>query len=189
MKNAKARFTAIRNEAGQSTLEFAMVLFLLMGLLLFYVQLALMMGYGNYAHYATFMAARAYLSAGPDQMDQTSRAASVMVRMVKRSNQEGLDRFPSIAQADGEGEPKGVQIAAPENFSPTNKEFSWLQGVRYSFKSRLFLIPLGTGSSAAASKGASVVKLKSESWLGREPSYVDCQGEMSEKKGIFDNGC
>ena len=42
------------------------MLFLLMAFLLFYVQLSLLMGYGNYIHYATFMAARAYLSPGPD---------------------------------------------------------------------------------------------------------------------------
>ena len=161
-----------------------------MSFLLFYVQLALMMGYGNYAHYATFMAARTYLAAGPDQMDQTERARSVIVKMLKKGQgQEGIDRFPSIAKAEGDGDPKGVQIAAPDNFSPIDLKLSWLQGVRYSFKSRLFLLPMGTGSGAAASRSSSSVILKSESWLGREPSFVDCQGDMGAKKGIFDNGC
>lgn len=177
-------------EKGQSTIEFALVLFLLMSFLLFYVQLALMMGYGNYAHYATFMAARAYLSAGPDHNDQTQRAQTVIVRMVKKGpGQEGVDRFPSIAKATGDGDPTGIQIAEPDNFSATDRNLSWLQGVRYSFKSRLFLIPLGTGSGAAASVSNSSVTLKSESWLGREPSYLDCQTDMKAKLGIFDNGC
>jgi len=179
-----------KNEAGQSTLEFALVLFLLMSFLLFYVQLALMMGYGNYAHYATFMAARAYLSAGPTPTDQQQRAETVIVRMLKKGQgQEGIDRFPSIAKANGDGDPKGVQIGAGTNFSETNRHLSWIQGVRYSFKSRLFLMPLGTGSGAAASVSSSSVILNSESWLGREPAYNDCQGDMATKEGIFDNGC
>lgn len=180
----------LSNQAGQSTLEFALVLFLLMAFMLFYVQLALMMGYGNYAHYATFMAARAYLSAGTDPQDQTQRAQTVIVQMVKKGvGQEGVDRFPSIAQATGDGDIKGVQIAPPSQFNATDKHFSWLQGVRYSFKSRLFLIPLGTGSGAAASVSGSSVTLKSESWLGREPTYQDCLGDIGAKLGIFDNGC
>jgi hypothetical protein len=177
-------------QAGQSTLEFALVLFLLMAFLLFYVQLALMMGYGNYAHYATFMAARAYLSAGPDPTDQKQRAQTVIVRMIKKGQgQEGIDRFPSIAQATGDGDIKGVQIGAADNFSSTDKHLSWLQGVRYAFKSRLFLLPFGTAAGAAAAASASSVTLKSESWLGREPAYNDCQQDIGAKKGIFDNGC
>ena len=110
--------------------------------------------------------------------------------MVKKGQgQEGIDRFPSIAKATGDGDPKGIQIEAPSQFSATDKHLSWLQGVRYSFKSRLFLMPMGTGSGAAASSAASSVTLKSESWLGREPSYVDCQGDIGSKDGIFDNGC
>ena len=37
---------------------------------------------GNYAHYATFMAARAYLSAGPNQGDQRNRATTVIDGML-----------------------------------------------------------------------------------------------------------
>lgn len=177
------------DQAGQSTLEFALTLFLLMAFLLFYVQLALMMGYGNYAHYATFMAARAYLAAGPSKSDQTERAKAVITRMIKRGpGQETADRFPSIARAEGGGDIKGVEISEPGNFSPTDTNLSWLQGVRYSFKSRLFTIPVGTGPAASGGQRASEVILKSESWLGREPSFQDCQGEL-KGKGIFDNGC
>ncbi len=106
-------------QAGQSTFEFALVLFLLMAFLLFYVQLALMMGYGNYAHYATFMAARAYLSAGPNKGDQTSRAHNVIVRMVKKGQgQEGVDRFPSIAKADRRGGSQGGPDRRAGQFQP-----------------------------------------------------------------------
>jgi hypothetical protein len=187
MKHLKKRKRL--DDRGQSTLEFALTLFLLMAFLLFYVQLALMMGYGNYAHYATFMAARAYMAAGASKEDQAERAKAVMVRMVKRGGGDGgADRFPSIARAEGEGEPKGIQISEPGNFNPTNKDLSWLQGVRYSFKSRLFIIPMGTGPGGAAQAAKSTVTLKSESWLGREPSTSECKADLGNK-GIFDNGC
>lgn len=178
------------DERGQSTLEFALTLFLLMAFLLFYVQLALMMGYGNYAHYATFMAARAYMAAGAGKDDQTERAKAVIVRMVKRGEGDGgLDRFPSIARAEGEGDIKGVQIAEPGNFKEADRNLSWLQGVRYRFKSRLFIIPMGTGPGTGAQASKSTVTLQSESWLGREPSGTECKSDMNSKKGIIDNGC
>jgi hypothetical protein len=178
-------------QEGQSTLEFALVLFLLMAFLLFYVQLALMMGYGNYAHYATFMAARAYLSAGTSPSDQQQRALAVIARMVKKGqSQSGVDRFPSIAKGTGGGDSgAGIQISAPSNFSPTDVNLSWLQGVRYTFKSRLFLLPMGTGSGSGASVAASSVTLTSESWLGREPDNDECVQDMGSKLGLYDNGC
>jgi hypothetical protein len=173
-------------ERGQSTLEFALTLFLLMAFLLFYVQLSLLLGYGNYAQYATFMAARAYLSAGANQSDQAERARTVIIKTLKRG-EGGQDRFPSIAKGDGDGEPKGVQIGEAGNFSPTNPDLSWLQGVRYRFKGRLFVIPIGTGPAAAQASRATLT-LQSESWLGREPAYDECQSDLNNK-GIFDNGC
>jgi hypothetical protein len=55
--------------------------------------------------------------------------------------------------------------------------------------SRLFLMPMGGGGRSAAAQTANSVSLTSESWLGREPSYQECQDAMGKVKGIFDNGC
>lgn len=109
--------------------------------------------------------------------------------MLKKSqSQSGVDRFPMIAKGTGGGDPAGADITEPEQFKADDPSSSWMQGVRYTFKSRLFLMPMGTGAAAAkAARGT--VTLKSESWLGREPAYDECQGEMGRVKGIFDNGC
>jgi hypothetical protein len=177
------------DRAGQSTLEFVLTLLLLMAFVLFYLQLSMMMAFGNYVHYATFMSARALLSAGPDQTDQESRAKDVLTRMVKRRNSPGLDRFPMIAKGEGSGDVPGAQFQPPSQFNPTNYDSSWMQGVRYTFRSRLFLMPMGGGGSSPAAKSANSVPLTSESWLGRDPSYQECQDAMGKLKGIFDNGC
>lgn len=178
-------------ESGQSTIEFALVLMLLMGFVLFYLQLSMVMGFGNYVHYATFMSARAYLSAGASEPEQVERANAVVERMLKRANSPGFDRFPSIAKGEGGGgEMRGLEVGKAAQFNASNPDLSWMQGVRYAFKSRLFLIPLGRGGGGAQgpASGNGIV-LRSESWLGREPSYDDCKSFLGTKQGIFDNGC
>jgi hypothetical protein len=180
---------AAGDKKGQSTLEFALTLMLLMGFVLFYLQLSMMMAFGNYVHYATFMSARALLSAGPDNSDQEARAQEVLVRMVKRRGSAGQDRFPMIAKGEGQGDVPGAKFSPPSQFKPTDPALSWMQGVRYTFRSRLFLMPMGGGGRSAAAQTANSVSLTSESWLGREPSYQECQDAMGKVKGIFDNGC
>ncbi len=174
---------------GQATVEFVLTLVLFLGFALFYIQNALMMGWANYIHYATFMSARAQLSAGPTPQDQALRAKTVATRMLKRES--GKDRFPSLGQGvDGDDpEVAGLFIEPPEQFTaaPGNPAFSWLEGVRYRFKTRLFRLPL---LGAAPSRGpASELELQSESWLGRDPSDQECMNYMKTVKGTLDNGC
>jgi len=177
------------NELGQSTVEFALTLILLMGFVLFYLQLALVFSFGNYVHYATFMAARAYLAAGPTHEDQVARAQSVIITMLKKSvDSPGVDRFPSIAKGvGGDGDLPGLAVNPPKNYNPTDTTLSWMQGVRYTFSSRVFVIPLGKGLPSNSSVNS--VTLTSESWLGSEPAYDECQNDMKPMKGLFDNGC
>lgn len=174
-------------ELGQSTLEFALTLLLLMAFVLFYIQLALMMGVGNYVHYATFMSARAYMAAGPSRENQVERARAVIGKMVKRSEGSGADRFPSILKGTGGGEPNGFQVDPPGQFRAEERNSSWMEGVRYTFKSRLFVLPFGKGARTGGDVNS--LTLTSESWLGREPAYDECQDEMGRMLGIFDNGC
>ncbi len=171
-----------QGESGQSTVEFALTMVLLMAFILFFLQLTLVFGVGNYIHYATYMSARAYLAAGSTRDDQTQRANSVATRMLKKSEgQAGTDKWPSIAQGKGEGDVKGLTLVSAD---PSNFSSSWMQGVRYNFKSRLFLLPL-SGASGGVDKSINELILTSESWLGREPSYQDCQSEMENMKGAF----
>lgn len=176
------------SKAGQSTVEFILSMILLMSLVLFYFQLSMIFAFGSFVHYATFMSARAYLAAGPDPSDQKARAKAVIVKMLKKSSgQAGVDKFPSIAKGFGSGDPTGFQVDRPPQFQKTNIDFSWLEGVRYTFRGRLFLLPLGRSLTASQNR----LELTSESWLGREPTAQECQDDMGKAKDgwIFDNGC
>jgi len=176
--------------------EFALTLMLLMAFVFFFMQISLIFGIGNYVHYATFMSARAYLSAGSNQDDQTTRAKSVIISTLKAGQTlENRDRFP-VAQATGgsSGLP-GLDIDDP-HFQAGNRSLSWLQGVRYTFRSRLFLLPLagksvpsGTNGATGGGSSPNSVQLTSESWLGREPTDGECQKQLGPMNGIYDNGC
>jgi hypothetical protein len=186
------------NEEGQSTIEFALTLILVMAFMLFYFQLGLLMGLGNYIHYATFMSARAYLSAGSSPDDQVSRATYVLNAMLAKPNSTA-DRFPSIARGqpiDGCQNPvaPGGCVGLGDNGykGDGDRDLSWMQGVRYRFRGRLFILPLA-GLSAQSQQGFTTdvnsLTLTSESWLGREPTYSECSDDMGKLKGIYDNGC
>jgi len=189
-QSLKAR---LKDTQGQSTVEFALTLILFLAFTLFYFQLAMVLAFGNYAHYATFMAARSYLSAGANVGDQRERAKDVIVRMLKRSvGQAGIDKFPSIARGFGGSEVGGLNMDSPSDFRTADRDYSWLQGVRYTFRSRLFMIPLAGFSKAGRADlqpSVNSLTLTSESWLGREPTYSECQNEMKVFSGLFDNGC
>lgn len=202
MRNLKSRHRQVLGAEGQTVFEFALVLMLLMAFILFFVQFGLLMGFGNYVHYATFMSARAYMAAGATQADQQSRAKDEIVRMLKKSQgRAGADKFPMIVKGvGGNDQVPGFDFNDP-NYNASDPNFSWLQGVRYTFRSRLFMLPMAgrpdtggppvqvnTGASGPQSDTNSVV-LTSESWLGREPADQECQSMMSAGGWIYDNGC
>lgn len=190
LKRKISILTGKERESGQSLVEFALSIFLVFGLLFFFIQLALVLSWGNYVQYATFMSARAYLSGGPNKTDQTDRAMDVLRRMVKRGAISNNDRFPMIAQGfEGDDDTvKGASVGGGSQFDPGDYDLSWMQGVRYTFRSRLFVLPIGRpGARPDASTGQAV--LTSESWLGRDPTYQDCLSVMRQLKGQIDNGC
>ena len=173
-----------RRHGGQASVEFALTLILLMGFMMFFIQLSLIFAWGNYVHYATFMSARAYLSAGPAQQDQKDRAMQVISQMLKKSEQmSGLDRLPAVAKGEGGDEVKGFVTESND----TDMDLSWQIGVRYTFRSRLFLLPLAGRKKGG--KDVNSLTLTSESWLGREPAHDECKGIMGGMNGIWDNGC
>lgn len=191
MKHGKIKlFGKDASESGQSLVEFALSILLVFGMLFFFIQLAFVLSWGNYVQYATFMSARAYLSAGPSRQNQEDRAMEVLSRMVKQGAISNADRFPMIAIGEG-GEDsivKGASVGGGPGFDPNNYDLSWMQGVRYTFRSRLFVLPIGKpGVVPAASTGQAV--FTSESWLGRDPAYRDCLSVMQQLKGQIDNGC
>ncbi len=185
------------DSTGQSTIEFALTMVLMISFLLFFFQLSMIFAFGNYVHYATFMSARAYLSASSTELDQRSRAKSVIVTMLKKSaGMSGVDKFPSIAKGVGGGDPGGFTLDRPSQYQKGDPNYSWMEGVRYTFQGKLFLIPLGgsrqsapQGNVAAGQSSVNTLTLTSESWLGREPSDEECRGVMGKGGWLFDNGC
>lgn len=183
---------ALRSEHGQAMIEFVLTMLLLFSLIFFFIQLSLILSFGNFVQYATFMSARAYLSGGVDPADQEARAVRVMATTVKGGANAGAqDRFPMFAQGFGSGQLAGVQVGPGQGFDETDYDLSWMQGVRYTFRSRLFLLPLGktTAGGANGLKGDGQLELTSESWLGREPTYKECATLMQGQSWKFDNGC
>jgi hypothetical protein len=171
----------------------------LLSFILFFLQLTFVFAFGNYAHYATFMAARALQSGGGTPEDQKTRAKSVIIQTLKLSEGfAGADRYPSLAKAvGGEEDLRGANIGEFRGnkeefqFDRTDKAKSWLEGVRYTFRSKLFLMALkpslnGTESGLDEEGG---FELTSESWLQRDPSYQECSALMGASGGEFDNGC
>lgn len=192
MKTRSGRRSAA--EDGQATVEFALVMTLLVGLFLFMLKLTLVFAFGNYVHYATFMSARAYLSSAKTTQEQEEHARNVIVQMLKKTNQPSTDRFAFVAKGvdgqddDGGGQVLGFYVGTGEQYQADNINYSWMEGVRYKFRSGLFMIPFG-GISRKRQKN-DTIELMSESWLGKEPSYLECQKYMNETvHGIYDNGC
>ena len=113
--------------SGQGTVEFALAMTLMMAFVLFFFQLSLVFAFGNYAHYATFMSARALLSAGADPGDQETRAENVITLTLKKANSPGVERLPTIAKSQGGGAVPGMDIDL-SNFGSDPTNYSWAQG-------------------------------------------------------------
>lgn len=183
-----------QNARGQSTVEFAMTLSLLVAVILFFLQVSLVMAFGSYVQYATFMAARSYLSGEVDAAQQRQKAVDVVVQMLKKGpGQEGVDRWPGLGRGVSDSNPAGALIGPGPQFSSSrDPTLSWQDGVRYTFRSRLLMMPLLKGQDSLAGDSMQTIDLTSESWLGREPTQSECLGGIaaaSGGRGIVDNGC
>ena len=183
--------STLKNQRGQTTIEFAMTLLFILAFSLFYFQLTLFMGVGNYIHYATFMSARAYLSAGSTD-DQVSRAHTVLQKMLQINDGRGafstVQRGLASQSCVGDSTLQGSCIGdGPNNPAVGDRASSWMRGVRYRFKGRLFVLPFA-GATGTDETTSSLI-LQSESWLGREPKDADCAKDLQQKGGYVDNGC
>ncbi len=191
------------DQSGQAIVEFLVVCAVIFTMIFLFVQIAWGIAYGHYTHYATFMASRAYLSAGIVKEAQTDAAASVLTTMLKGG--VGKDILPMIAKArsgadrDATGpEPvTGAMVGThPEaRARPNNRPYSWGEGVQYNYDLNLFILPIagfmkqdGMGQTIKGgptdnpTKGVEwkgVIPMTSDSFLGREPSTDECFQEMT----------
>lgn len=217
----------IKNQKGQTLIEFIMVMSMILTLVFMFVQLSYAIAWGHYVQYATFMSARALLSSGLTKDDQQTAAKSVLEKMVKASDGSDRDLLHFVSRARM-GEKRDIQGAEPvpgafigahpmaQNRGVDSRAFGWAEGVQYNFEVPLFLLPLV--SWIAKSKGKAInmasgefdappvewngkLPFTSDSWLGREGTYDECEKDMQElsrDRGIdradgndflYDNGC
>jgi hypothetical protein len=196
-------------ESGQVLIEFLIVTAMILTLLFVFVQIAWGIAYGHYVHYATYMASRAYLSAGISRTDQLDSATTVLRSMLKTSG--GKDIFPFIAQArtgddrDAKGAEPVPGGAIGRHSEAAGKEhsraYSWAEGVQYNYNLKLFLLPISAviakdgqgktiqpGSGQAPSKTVTwkgAIPFTSDSFLGREPTTGECWSFMTRMSGSF----
>lgn len=182
------------NERGQATIEFVLVLTFLLGFVFFNLQFAMVSAFGSYVQYATFMSARTLMAATKSDRTQRDNARRVLVQMLKKSEGEtGTDRWPMVGQGvDGNDDLEGAEIgASPASPNNPGSSSSSTEGVRYTFKSRLFFFWFQEGGGVSGKNAsANYLTLTSESWLGREPTYDSCLDDLSDVEGaVIDNGC
>lgn len=176
------RRKSAKDQRGQSTIEFALTIVLFISFILFFYQLSHIFALGSYVQYATFMSARALESAGKNPQDQSDRAEKTFQSMMKRNSKE---RFKYAVTGAGGGNLAGLSVGPGPQYDPQNRAYSWMEGVRYTFRGKLFLMPL---FGRETDQGAGM-QLTSESWLGRETTYDECVDAITQMGGFSDNGC
>jgi len=136
------------NKKGQSTIEFIMTFPLVVGMTFLFMKLAVNYTDGYYIHYATFMASRAYLTLDTEKTEETAGdndAFKAATRVFKRYKPDLL-----ITNFDGTLKENNIDSMSFKVFTGV-----WLE------YTRTFAIGFLGGTEK--------VKLRSESFLGREP--------------------
>lgn len=186
-----------KRQRGQSIVELLVTMFAFFTIAFMFVQVAMGFAVANYFQYATFMAARAYLSGQTREPLQKQAGEAVLEAMVKRN---GSDRFRSVAQGVGDGNIAGGFVGARNERVRLgvreSRNTAWEQGASYKFKMRMYMMPLIKGAKRGE---AAKLELQSESWLGRDPTEEECIQQLLSKKAekfptqngdwLYDNGC
>ncbi len=170
---------------GQSTIEFIVTFVFIIGFTFSFFRIALVYTNGYLVHYATYMASRAYMvfDANSNQPSGGDGGASILAQKVfEEFRIEGLlSGFSSQ-----------LQINDPQSFN--NYSNNLYVGTWVDFKQKLPTPSLGKGRD---------LNLRSESFLGREPTRSECYERVCNAMGeaalqaeycnihstLFDNGC
>ena len=170
----------MKNEKGQSTIEFLMGIIFVFGFLFLFLRVSITLTNGYLVHYATFMASRAYLVA-----DNNSNQVNGADGFAFKQSEEVFASFRVanfISGFSGELEANSPEFGG-------NKVFVGLW-VEYQDKFALNGL-IGGGQK---------LTLRSESFLGREPTRAECLervcaanievgGNCRVHSTLVDNGC
>ena len=179
---------AFTNSQGQSTIEFLLTFLFVGGFIFAFFKIAMIYTNGHYIHYATYSASRAYMvfdnnSNTPDGAD--SKASTFAKKVFESFKISALLNTSSPLQ---------VEVHDPSNFQGHEKNL--YVGLFVDFKEKLLTPLLGKGR---------ILNLRSESFLGREPTRAECyerirwamggtagtpnQPFIEKHSTLFDNGC
>ena len=188
-----------KRQSGQSAIEFIFVSIIILVLIFAFLQLAWVIGWGHYVHYATFMSSRAYFSAHKTKEEQLNAASTTLENLLmnQRTGRELLSFLARARTGDnrdiqGGAEPVPGAFIGTHPFASSkdmnHRAFSWAEGVQYNFEFRLFILPLASLIMGDQAKQIQVgekndpsmitwngkIGLASDSWLGREVSNEEC---------------
>lgn len=171
----------INNEDGQSTIEFILGFTFTIGILFVFISLGLNYGVGYLNHYATFMASRVFLVAENSGFDSNGSYQKGEDQGREIFNSFTLDRF-------------GARNMNLEFNTPGEANLKAYIGAYTIFERPL--------SQFQAFGGGINLTLHSESFLGKEPTRIDCalntcEAMTGNRNGcspalditLFDNGC
>jgi hypothetical protein len=170
----------IKNERGQSIIEFLMTITLLMAFVFLFLKIALNYTNGYMVHYANFMASRAYMVVDRNSNEPSGSDGEALTRA-----QTVFSKYNVAAMVSGfSGE---LQANSPDDVSRNAFVGTW---VEYT---DLF-------SFSALMGGKTDINFITESFLGREPTRAECVARicrMMQDLGsdcefhvtLDDNGC
>lgn len=169
MGRKKLRNFKHKPESGQALIEFVLGLMIVISVFFFYVKLAANFAVGNFIHYATFMAARAYSASAVSPEAQTQNAEAVLQSWL-------VGRWRSLIKPNSEasGAVPGATVGPGPYFSEDPLKDNWNQGVTYSFQTQLAFYPWSRGNQAIK------LDLVSESWMRREDSEVEARQKRDQ---------
>lgn len=155
-----------KNQKGQSVIEFLMSFSIVIGLLFFYFKMSLGFTNGYMVHYATFMASRAFLTAESRGTDPDGDAFTKAKAVFSRLLPDGF-----INGFNGE-----LKVNDPDSVN-----FKVFTGV-YTDYSEAFSMGVVGGSTP--------ISLRSESFLGREPTRIEANDQTCIAiSRVTGNGC
>lgn len=187
MSRKKFKHINKKSQSGQALIEFVLGLMIVISFFFFYVKMAAIFAVGNYIHYATFMAARAYSSGATSPDEQTANAEAVLQKML-------VGRYKALLKpsSDSTGSIPGATVGGGQWFQEDAALDFWNQGVTYSYETKIALYPWSKGNQAIT------MKLTSESWMRKEDSEAECNAKKARIQGgvrlpniavEWDNGC
>lgn len=158
-----------QNRCGQAITEFILGMMIMVSFFFFFIKMAVVFAIGNYVHYSTFMAARAYMSSASTIDAQEENGTQVLSQMLG-------GRWKKIIKPEGSGGSIPGGYVGPGKIFADQPLNYWNQGATFSYSSKLELYPFSDEGIAVN------LKLTSESWMPRDESRSETAEAVNKIK-------